>query len=459
MHEEYVGELVADGYLPDRSQGMESEDYNDLPPLVDAAGARVDEGEESEDDLERVDEQVFYVWNDESPQPWDLQVSDIADDFPIKDKADLVDLDTCAMKALVAPLDSATAKCKKKSKLLDEAIGINDLTIGIDCMMLDALQPYKHLVERLQVQTGPIGHLVCGWIIEMFDNINETFLGRTPTFGSHFNRWVSNKQPSPELVAQIKAMGRQFLHAFLTRVRYRLQPYWKLIMGLELVSPCSPARVAPEAWDGVANLMERVGWSQDKIHKGLSELRLQRRRAARWSYPQIVECKRNLLHYFKQRSESYSLSDQYDFSNADSFAQLVFCLHVASAIIETFFSKTKYIKSRSRMSMADKTVADVLTLSQVPAPDDVENFPPSAVSIDVTSASSRSENDLHVLRRKYLDRKVSRTFQVDGDTVQYKGVIDRVFWEHETHRFLFHVSYLDGDEEELELWQIRTFII
>ena len=254
-------------------------------------------------------------------------------------------------------------------------------------------------------------------------------------------------------------MGRQFLHAFLTRVRYRLQPYWKLIMGLELVSPCSPARIADEAWDGVADLMDRAGWSQDKINKGINELRVQRRRAARWSMPQIVECKRNLLHYFKQRSESYSLSDQYDFVNADSFAQLVFCIHVASAIIETFFSKTKYIKSRSRMSMGDKTVADVLTLSQVPALDDVENFPPCAVSIDVTSASLRSENDLNVLRRKYIDRKVSRTFQVEGDTVQYKGVIDRVFWEHETRKFLFHVSYLDGDEEELELWQVRTFIM
>ena len=101
LHEEYASELVADGYLPDRSQGMEAEDDDDLPDLVDAAGARVEFGEENEDDLQRVDEQGFYEWEVESPQPWDLHVSDIEDDFPIKDKAALVDLDTCAMKALV----------------------------------------------------------------------------------------------------------------------------------------------------------------------------------------------------------------------------------------------------------------------------------------------------------------------------------------------------------------------
>lgn len=165
----------------------------------------------------------------------------------------------------------------------------------------------------------------------------------------------------------------------------------------------------------------------------------------------VIECKRNLLHFYKQRSSSYTHSTDYPYPNADNFAQLVFSIHVASAIIETFFSKTKYIKSRYRMSMSDKTVGDVLQLSQVPTPDNVEHVQRSAVSIDVVSATERQENDLYVLRRKYIDRKVSRTFDINGQTVQYRGVIDRVFWDHELRKFLFHVSYSDGDEEELEL--------
>ena len=93
----------------------------------------------------------------------------------------------------------------------------------------------------------------------------------------------------------------------------------------------------------------------------------------------------------------------------------------------------------------------MLQLSQVPTPDNVEHVQRSAVSIDVVSATERQENDLYVLRRKYIDRKVSRTFDINGQTVQYRGVIDRVFWDHELRKFLFHVSYSDGDEEELEL--------
>ena len=203
--------------------------------------------EDDDGDKERFHEQEFYKWNTDSPQTWgDLPVSAIDNDPDIVDTKALVDLDTGDMTELFSSIESASGSCKKKSKLLDESIGITDLTLGIDCMMLDALQPYKQLVERLQVQTGPIAHCVCGWIIEMYDNINETFLGSHPTFGPHFNWWVASG-PADKLVQQIKAMGRQFLHALLTRVRRRLQSYWKLIMGLELVSPTSSHIVAPEA--------------------------------------------------------------------------------------------------------------------------------------------------------------------------------------------------------------------
>lgn len=212
-------------------------------------------------------------------------------------------------------------------------------------------------------------------------------------------------------------------------------------MGLELVSPVSPHLVAPEAWDGVKDLMVRVGWSPDKVNNGVRELKMQRRKAVRWPMSLVIACKRNLLHFYKERSSSYTQSTDNPYPNADSFAQLVFSIHVASAIIETFFSKTQYIKSRHRMSMSDKTVGDVLQLSQVPTPDNVEQLRPSAVSIDVTSAAERQKNDLHVLCRKYIGRKVSRAFDVNGQTIQYTGVVDRVFWEHEIHKFLFHVSY------------------
>ena len=154
-----------------------------------------------------------------------------------------------------------------------------------------------------------------------------------------------------------------------------------------------------------------------------------------------------------------SKSADYAYVSADDFSQLVFSIHVASAIIETFFSKNKYIKSRSRMSMSDSNAGNVLQLSQVPTPENVEQLPTSAVSIDVTSASRREENDLNALRSKYVGRNVSRSFDVEGVTVQYKGVIESVCWEHDIRKFLFFVSYADDDAEELELWQVRNSVL
>lgn len=307
------------------------------------------------------------------------------------------------------------------------------------------------------MQNGPIAHRLCGWIIEFFDSNNAMFLEDTATFGHHFNEWVATHDaPAWEgLIQQIKTMGRAFVHTFLQRVRYRIQPYWKFIMGLELINPCAPHRISKFVWEGIRDLMKRVGFTRSQRIEAINGLKLQRRQAARWMMPQIEECNRNVLSWYKelQRSRPLQNSVVYD------LAQLVFSLHAASAIIETFFSKTTYIKSKTRKSMSDETVANVLHVSQTPQPEDIEMLQPNAISIDVTAASKRKENDLDILKEKYIGRKVTRSFPVGGESVSYKGVIDRVYWEMELHKFLFHVTYPeDNDEEELELWQIRLCV-
>ena len=65
-----------------------------------------------------------------------------------------VDLDRDAMSVRFTVMTSVTTG--KKSKLLSERVGVTRLNLGLDAMMLDALQPYKQLVERLQTQNGPI---------------------------------------------------------------------------------------------------------------------------------------------------------------------------------------------------------------------------------------------------------------------------------------------------------------
>ena len=74
-------------------------------------------------------------------------------------------------------------------------------------------------------------------------------------------------------------------------------------------------------------------------------------------------------------------------------------------------------------------------------------------------AQTPEPEDLDLLREKYLGWKLTRSFKVDGELVTYKGVIDRIFWETELNKYLFHVVYTDGDNEELELLQVRMFVL
>ena len=446
LHKEYCRGLVTTGFLPDRGDGV------DTPPVDEAREARTDAVDEVHT---RYHEDTFHKWGDGS-LPWDLHIDRIDGDVEILDDDGRVDLDDGDMATLFKGLQDSVGT--KKSKLLNEKIGVTDLNLGLDHMMLDVLQPYKILVERLQTQTGPVAHMVMNWINEMFDNINDRFLGPSPTFGEHFIQWSRDEGLNEDMVAQIKSMGRAFLSKFLHRVRFRLQPYWKLIMGAALANPVSSARVAPGAWDGAKDLMYRAGWDAERIRQTVLELKRQRRSANRWPMAQITAVCKNLLRFYKERLDDVTNSIPL-FPNANAFARLVFCLHVASAIIETFFSKTKYIKSKTRSSMKDENVANVLHLSQTPAPVDPEVLSNNPVCIDVTAASSRVENDLISLREKYYNRRVMCVFQVNDEDINVHGVVDRVFWCHELKTILFHVTYVDSDSEELELWQIRTFII
>ena len=89
------------------------------------------------------------------------------------------------------------------------------------------------------------------------------------------------------------------------------------------------------------------------------------------------------------------------YSHVDDYVRLVFSLHVTSATIETFFSKCKYIKSRTRMSMKDTTVGNVLHLTQTPLSQDPELLSADPVAIDVFVAASRVEKHTYLSAPAY----------------------------------------------------------
>ena len=220
--QEYAADLVTNGYRPDRRRG------EDELNIEERANARLEEEEEAEECSERVNEQQFHVWKNES---WDLCVEDTIEGILLPDE-ELRELEPTTLGTENVPgvdewSDMDDGVKGKRSKLLDEVTGITALNHGLNCAMLDLLGPYRTLMCRLQTQSHPIAHLVCRWFHEFFDATNINFLGGHPLFGPHFNKWLSDT-PNVELKGQVKLMSSRFAHVLLESIKYRLQPYWGL---------------------------------------------------------------------------------------------------------------------------------------------------------------------------------------------------------------------------------------
>ena len=147
---------------------------------------------------------------------------------------------------------------------------------------------------------------------------------------------------------------------------------------------------------------------------------------------------------------------------ADEFARLIFSLHVASSIIETYFSKTKYIKNLHRASMRDSLATATLHVQQLRAytnEDVLETV--STLGIDVNTALSTIEHDLDELRKKYVGKRIAKRFRDEARGVvrPYKGNCTDAFFSREDGHYLFHASYdSDSDSEDMEQWEIAKCI-
>ena len=108
--------------------------------------------------------------------------------------------------------------------------------LGIDSMMVDVLDPYKVLVERLQTQVCPVGHKVRMWISLFYRDMVSRFLSQTPTYGPRFRDWCQRDDVNEDMANEVRALGRQFVYNFLLDARRRrIQPYWKLILAIQSI--------------------------------------------------------------------------------------------------------------------------------------------------------------------------------------------------------------------------------
>ena len=345
-----------------------------------------------------------------------------------------------------------------------EDIGLTTMNFGISAMMCDILKSYKVLTEQLQTQNHPIGHRVREYVCTLFKCLNRTFLSDAPSFGQHFNKWLSRDEVTEDMGNQVKAMGRQFVYAFLDNLRFRYQPYWTTIMAMETINPCAPHRLSPDVWVGVKDLVRRCLDENINPDDVVEELQRQHEEAENWCLAEVKACTSNLLRYYHERLQTFKDNNQSPkYPLADKFARLVFSLHVASAIIETYFSKTKYIKNLHRSSMRDSLSSATLHVQQLrPYVDQDIIEVIHDMDIDKTTALSCAEHDLEQLREKYVNKRISKRFQDDkdeGNVRPFKGTVTDVFYDQSEGHHLFHITYdSDSDDEEMEQWEVSTHI-
>ena len=117
----------------------------------------------------------------------------------------------------------------------------------------------------------------------------------------------------------------------------------------------------------------------------------------------------NLLLFYAERKSAGPSK----FPLCDEFAQLVFSIHVASAVVETYFSKTKYIKNKHRSKLNDQSASASLHLVEsTPSASEILTNDRGS-HINVSAAWETHEGDEDDMRMKYVGKRVRKNFEID----------------------------------------------
>ena len=184
-------------------------------------------------------------------------------------------------------------------------------------------------------------------------------------------------------------------------------------MALELTNPYSPAKVRKSAWIGVKDICRRAGFDDATTLKICQDLQLQRREALSWSAGAEYRCNQSLLRFYHDRLTSAIKADiQPPHHCANLFACVVFSIHISSSVIETYFSKTNYIKSKHRSSMHDTMASATLHLpQQCPRHHHVEQLQrrtERSMMVDVDTARTFCADSKKELEDKQICRGIGR---------------------------------------------------
>jgi len=212
------------------------------------------------------------------------------------------------------------------------------------------------------------------------------------------------------------------------------------------------------ARDAAKDLCIRAGMSEVKAAATVRELDKQRAAYSRASAASERRMYSNLLQFYGERKQA-GVSR---FPLCEEYAQIVFSIHVASAVIETYFSKTKYIKNKHRPRLSDKSAAASLHLASLKTSTPNVLQRNRETEIDFRAAWKTGEDDEDDLKDKYVGKRVCKNFENEetGEMTPYSGTITHVHFVQDTSQYMMHVSYDDDDDsEDYEEYEVKEYLV
>jgi len=154
-----------------------------------------------------------------------------------------------------------------------------------------------------------------------------------------------------------------------------------LLLACQLADPTTTREIDVKTWEAVGAICERYGLDYDAVRADI----LEARKICRGEYGDKLDaadtlmCKANLLNFY---AELFGLewNPGVDgpsgpgatarerlrrLGNLAMFAKAVFSVPIASAVVESLFSRYAYLKNKHRSSLDDDTVKNILLVQQL----------------------------------------------------------------------------------------------
>ena len=113
-------------------------------------------------------------------------------------------------------------------------------------------------------------------------------------------------------------------------------------------------------------MCRRVGMRDELAKATVRDLKSQKEMTGEWCLGEIKVYTYNLIKYYHDRlKEDKKHSRPPDFPHTNTFATLIFSLHISSSVVESYFSKTRYVKSLHRSKLDDALTSATLHLQEL----------------------------------------------------------------------------------------------